>query len=195
MLKKLAYFLIRIYLQTKNSHVWIEHGGRVKLSSKFEGYNKIHKGAYFSGSLGFGSYIGNNSIVSGRIGKYCSIADNVVFLTKTHPVTTFVSTHPAFYSLKKQCGMTFVNEQKFDEEPCYKDESVSIIVGNDVYIGYGAIVIGPCEIGDGAVVAAGSLVTGDVEPFTIVGGGACKRNKKKIYRRTNIIYQEAGMVG
>lgn len=148
-------------------------------SSKFEGYNKVHNKAYFFGSLGYGSYIGSNSLVLGRIGRYCSIADNVVFLTKTHPITEFVSTHPAFYSLKRQCGMTFAKEQMFDEEPCYQGENVSIIVGNDVYIGYGAVIIGPCRIGDGAVVAAGSVVTKDIEPFTIVGGVPAKEIRKR----------------
>ena len=45
-----------------------------------------------------------------------------------------------------------------------------ITIGDDVWIGYGAIIYSGVRIGDGSVIAAGSVVIGDVEPFTIVGG-------------------------
>ncbi|MFA6133500.1 MAG: CatB-related O-acetyltransferase [Phycisphaerae bacterium] len=45
-----------------------------------------------------------------------------------------------------------------------------IVVGNDVWIGHGAIVLTPAQIGRGAIVAAGSVVTKDVPPYSIVGG-------------------------
>lgn len=50
------------------------------------------------------------------------------------------------------------------------DATATIRVGNDVWIGTNAIVIGQVAIGDGAVIAAGAVVRSDVEPYTIVGG-------------------------
>ena len=108
-----------------------------------------------------------------------SAVSNVTFLTKTHPISGFVSTHPIFYSLKKQCGITFASGQLFDEEPKLDGSKFSIIVGNDVYIGYGATIIGPAIIGDGAVVAANATVIGDVAPYTVVGGIPAKLIKQR----------------
>lgn len=53
------------------------------------------------------------------------------------------------------------------------------IVGNDVWIGHGAIIIGGVKIGDGSIIAAGSVVTKDVPPMTIVGGNPAKVIKKR----------------
>ena len=52
-------------------------------------------------------------------------------------------------------------------------------MGNDVYIGYGATIIGPAIIGDGAVVAANATVIGDVAPYTVVGGIPAKLIKQR----------------
>lgn len=174
MIRELAYLIIRLWIMIRSDHVSLHKGVHIRPESNFEGHNVIHRKAYFCGDMGFGSYIGSNSVVKGKIGRFCSISDNVFFLTKTHPVKGFVSSHPAFYSLKKQCGITFADRQLFDEEPTYQDEDQSIIVGNDVYIGFSAIIIGPVRIGDGAVIAAGAVVTKDVEPYSVVGGNPAK---------------------
>ena len=55
-----------------------------------------------------------------------------------------------------------------------------VIIGNDVWIGYGSTIMSGVKIGDGAVIAAGSLVVKDVDPYTIVGGNPAKMIKKKI---------------
>lgn len=177
--KKIVFFIIRIRKTLLGNHLRLEKGVRVKNNASLEGYNKLCKNSYLSGSLGFGSYIGENSVVIGKVGRFCSIASNVTFLTKTHPISGFVSTHPIFYSLKKQCGITFASEQLFDEEPKLDGSKFSIIVGNDVYIGYGATIIGPAIIGDGAVVAANATVIGDVAPYTVVGGIPAKLIKQR----------------
>ena len=54
------------------------------------------------------------------------------------------------------------------------------MIGNDVWIGYGSTIMSGVKIGDGAVIAAGSLVVKDVDPYTIVGGNPAKTIKKKI---------------
>lgn len=176
-LRELLYVLIMISNKLRSSHLKIEYRAKAAKNSVFEGYNKLSHHSYFSGELGYASYIGANSVVIGKIGRFCSIAESVQFLTLTHPTQSFVSTHPYFYSTKKQSGFSFTEKQLFDEEPCIPGSKYSIIVGNDVYIGFGAIIVGPCRIGDGAVIAAGAVVTRNVEPYSIVGGVPAKHIK------------------
>lgn len=178
-LKKLAYYLIGKYHMIKNKHVKIRPNSRVPYSSKFEGYNVICDNTYFRGEIGLCSYIGPDSLVVGRIGRFCSIARNVTFLESTHPTSKFVSSHPAFYSIAKQCGISFVKEQKFDEKPLLEGDIFPIDVGNDVYIGAGVTIIGPVKIGDGAVIAANATVTHNIEPYTIVAGTPAKVIRKR----------------
>lgn len=60
-----------------------------------------------------------------------------------------------------------------------RGDSVKTFVGNDVWIGHGAVILGGVHIGDGAIIAAGSVVTKDVEPCTIVGGNPAKFIKNR----------------
>ncbi len=183
-LRWLFSVLLNMYYKISIKNLKIGFCARIKRGSSFEGYNKISDKAYFSGKLGYASYVGENSVVIGLIGRYCSIAANVTFLDATHPIECFVSTHPAFYSLKKQVGMTFTDEQRFNERPTLLGEKCSIIVGNDVYIGFGATLIGPVRVGDGAVIAANSTVTHDVTPYSIVGGTPAKLIKMRFDEQT-----------
>jgi len=173
-LREMVYGFFMIIHKMKNKGLIIGFRAKASFDSQFEGNNKLANHSFFKGKMGFASYIGAKSIVVGKVGRYCSIADNVTFLTLTHPVKDFVSTHPCFYSLKKQSGFTYTNIQKFDEEPLLKDSSYSIEIGNDVYIGEGVTIIGPVRIGDGAVIAAGSVVTKNIMPFSIWGGVPAK---------------------
>ncbi len=59
------------------------------------------------------------------------------------------------------------------------DKSKTVIIENDVWIGAGSIILPGVFIGEGAVVAAGSIVTKDVEPFSIVGGNPAKLIKHR----------------
>lgn len=177
-LREICYWCIGLLFKIRSDHLTIKFRAKIAPGSRVEGYNKLSHHSFFSGELGFASYIGENSVVVGKIGRFCSIAGNVRFLTHTHPVRKFVSSYPAFYSTKAQCGFTFVDQQKFTETPLC-DGKHSIVVGNDVYIGNGATIIGPVTIGDGAVVAANATVTSDVQPFTIVGGTPAKVIRKR----------------
>ncbi len=92
-----------------------------------------------------------------------------------HPTKRFVSVHPAFYSTLKQCGFTYVSENKYSEYRWIDPENrITVMVGNDVWIGTGVRIMEGVKIGDGAIVAAGSVVTKDVEPYSIVGGVPAK---------------------
>jgi acetyltransferase-like isoleucine patch superfamily enzyme len=80
-----------------------------------------------------------------------------------HPLKHF-STSPLFYRKRNTFGVTAVREDLDFEE--YRP----VKVGNDVWIGARAMVMDGVSIGDGAVVAAGAVVTKDVEPYMVVGG-------------------------
>lgn len=148
---------------------------QLALNSVFEGQNVINNNSAFSGYMGWGSYMGCNSSIHGKVGRYCSIAGNVRTVLGAHPTSGFVSTHPMFFSMIKQNGKTYVTEQKFKEDK-YADEEKKyrIIIGNDVWIGEAAIIMSGVTVGDGAIIAAGAVVTKDVPPYAIVGGVPAK---------------------
>ncbi|MER0484188.1 CatB-related O-acetyltransferase [Streptomyces sp. Edi2] len=98
------------------------------------------------------------------IGKYCAIAAGTRFLMAgaEHP-TMGVSTYPF-----TMFGGRWA-EQTLDIVTAMPSRG-DTVVGNDVWFGYGATVMPGVRIGDGAIIAAGTVVTGDVPPYTIVGG-------------------------
>ena len=141
--------------------------------SRLEGCNFLDKNSILSDSvLGFASYIGHDTVLERTVvGRYTCIGPNVSIVTGVHPTSKFVSVHPAFFSLKKQTGFSYVEEQKFCEEKYVDAENeIYVKIGNDVWIGNGARVMSGVTIGDGAIIAAGAVVTKDVEPYAIVGG-------------------------
>lgn len=95
------------------------------------------------------------------IGSYCSIAQDVKFILDAEHSTKTVSSYP--FKVKLIHGDMFEASSKGD-----------IIVDDDVWIGYGATILSGVHIGQGAVVAAGAVVTSDVSPYAIVGGVPAK---------------------
>lgn len=102
------------------------------------------------------------------IGKYCAIASGTRFLMAgaEHP-TMGVSTYPftMFGGAWAESTLDLVTNM-----PSRGDT----VVGNDVWFGYGATVMPGMTIGNGAIVAAGAVVTADVPPYTIVGGNPAR---------------------
>ena len=179
--KKLQCHIYR--MRYYNKHVKLCAGCTIGgFNTIFEGYNRIGENSFFHGVLGYASYIGSNCSLNGKIGRYCSISSNVHSVMGTHPTSQYVSTHPAFFSMKKQCGFTYVDKQEFIESRYADDERHEVIIGNDVWIGYGATLLSGITIGDGAVVAAGAVVTKDVMPYSIVGGIPAKVIKYRFNR-------------
>lgn len=122
--------------------------------------------------IGRYTFIGRDCYLpNAKIGRFCSIGNNVHVVAETHP-SRFFSTHPAFYSTGKQCGITFVKENLFEER--LSVEGYSCIIGNDVWIGNDVRIIGGLRIGTGAIVGLGAVVTKDVPPYAIVGGVPAK---------------------
>jgi len=87
----------------------------------------------------------------------------------------YVSTSPLFYSIQNPFNTILVKRQLFDEyEYADKDNKIPVIIGNDVWIGYGVSIIEGVTIADGAVILANATVTKYVPPYAIVGGVPAK---------------------
>jgi acetyltransferase-like isoleucine patch superfamily enzyme len=98
------------------------------------------------------------------IGRYCSIAPGVICGETEHP-TDYLSTSPLQYGGQ---FTWFLGPRK--PEYRFKSSKQPPIIGNDVWIGANAQIMLGVTIGNGAIVAAGAIVTRDVPPYAIVGG-------------------------
>lgn len=158
-----CYFNIR-------RHCKISGQAYIKFPCQLSEFCAIGPKSHVSGTeIGYGSYIGMNCTFSRcKIGRYCCISANVRVIAGNHPIKDFVSYHPAFYSVNKQSGFSYVRENCFEEAKTI--DGYSCIIGNDVWIGDSAKILGGVRIGDGAMVAAGALVTKDIPPYAIVVG-------------------------
>ncbi len=98
------------------------------------------------------------------IGKFCSIACGAKFL--------FTSGNHTMKSLANYTFPIFFDEWGLDVKDICRawDNKGDTVVGNDVWIGYEAVVLSGVTIGDGAVIGARAVVTRDVPPYTVVGG-------------------------
>ena len=96
-----------------------------------------------------------------KIGNFCSIANGVTFVLSSEHNINLISTYP-FKVLYTKVA---------ESEALSKGD---IVVDDDVWIGYGATVLSGVHIGQGAVIAAGAIVTKDVEPYQIVAGVPAK---------------------
>jgi acetyltransferase-like isoleucine patch superfamily enzyme len=109
----------------------------------------------------FEGYVGNV-----EVGRYCSIAYGVNIGMFKHP-TDWLGTTTLQYLKGHVKGARPVETCPFEYEP-------TTFIGNDVWIGVGATLIDGVKVGDGAIVAAGAVVTKDVPPYAIVGGVPAK---------------------
>ena len=107
------------------------------------------------------------------IGKYCSIACGVKFIfTSANHTLKSLSTYP-FPLFWEEYGLN-----KMDVTQAW-DNKGDIVIGNDVWIGYEAVIMPGVHIGNGAIIGTRAVVTKDVEPYTIVGGIPAKPIKKR----------------
>ncbi|NDV73024.1 CatB-related O-acetyltransferase [Burkholderia cenocepacia] len=137
-------------------HAKIEVGYAVSLNeTSLEGGIKI--GAWTYSNEG-------TDIKHAVIGRYCSIAPRVTISPNRHP-TSWLSTHPAVLSRSY---------------PQYNDSiNRTVKIGNDVWIGTGAIVMAGVTIGDGAVIGSNTIVTSDVAEYDIVVGTPQRAMRKR----------------
>jgi len=159
-LKSLALKLVRKYFFNNV----IIRKGVIVVDSKMEEYvqlsnystvQKSNIGAYTS----VGRY---SNLTNVEIGKFCSIARNVTIGATQH-YKNHLSTH-AFSYIRL---FDFVKE----------DQKIAVTtrVGNDVWFGANCVVMPGVSVGDGAIIGASAVVTGDVEPYSIVVGIPAKK--------------------
>lgn len=112
------------------------------------------------------------------IGKFCSIACSAKFL--------FNSANHTMASLSTYPFPLFFDEWELEKTNVMDawDNKGDIVVGNDVWIGYEAVILAGVTIGDGAVIGARAVVTKDVPPYTVVGGVPAKPIKKRFNDET-----------
>lgn len=155
----------RFLLQRQLTGFHASYRSFASMSSRFSEGNRLHGTAVVAdSSLGRYSYVASGAFVHhADVGAFCSIGpDACVGGLGRHP-TRSLSTHPIFFSTKGQVTRSFVDEDCFDE-------FLRSSIGSDVWIGARAIVLDGIRVGDGAIVAAGAVVSRDVMPYSIVAG-------------------------
>ena len=107
------------------------------------------------------------------IGKFCSIACGAKFL--------FNSANHTMASLSTYPFPLFFEEWELEKKNVIEawDNKGDIIIGNDVWIGYEAVILAGVTIGDGAIIGTRAVVTKDVPPYSIVGGVPAKPIRKR----------------
>ena len=163
--KTLLYFLNTVDKQEK---VTISGFSRGLQNVIFEGKNAVPDRCNFSGiiKIGYATTLGHNNLLSGTIsiGKYCQLGADVALHANNHPISYMT---------------TYINQNLFNGELKQLKEENTITVGHDVWIGHGVIVLGNVTIGNGAILAAGSVVTKDVDAYAIVAGVPAKMIRKR----------------
>ena len=152
--------------------------GKCVINSTIHKTAKINSGCTIVDSvIGRYSYTCyDDEIVNCEIGQFCSISDEVVIGGAEHPLS-WVSTSPVFQDVRHSGP-----SKKFSE---HKYEGIKrTIIGNDVWIGRRAIIKAGINIGHGAVVGNGAVVTKDVPPYAVVAGVPAKIVKYRFKEET-----------
>jgi acetyltransferase-like isoleucine patch superfamily enzyme len=132
--------------------------------------------ARFHGPCDVGAFTyfnGQAEIFHASIGRYCSIAPDVIIGPGEHPIA-HLSTHPFAFG---GGGNRFKNCPAYDAIRATGGSTIKhprTVIGSDVWIGTRAYISQGVSIGHGSIIAAGAVVTKDVAPFSIVGGVPAK---------------------
>lgn len=176
-IKSLKEFAAQLLRSTKakaaHPHVVFEHNVAVGAGCHFGNNVRVYSDSRLSSAtVGDYSYIGGGAFIqSTTIGKFCSIGQDVRIGLAAHPVN-HISTYPGFYSQTASGSVRFVRNIEYEE---YSE----VCIGNDVWIGACAIIMGGVRIGHGAIVGAGAVVTKDVDPYAIVAGVPARVLRKR----------------
>lgn len=150
--------------------IWLAEG------SSLEEFCSL-KFASFEGpiSLGAWSYAVSGFIGNATIGRYCSFGEDVQIGRQSHPID-LVSTSPTFYRKVSEVSRTPQSEQ-IETTPFIRvglHQAQRTVIEHDVYVGHGAIILPGVRISTGVVVGAGSVVTKDLEPYSVYAGNPAR---------------------
>ena len=120
-------------------------------------------------SIGKCTYISPNTVIESNvsIGKYCSLAPNIYIAPGEHYIN-YLTTHPVMFDPYWRKILGIPEESHYTKKLAKYD--CNTVIGNDVWIGLNATIMRGVKIGDGAIIAAGAVVTKDVPAYAIVGG-------------------------
>ena len=162
MIRYLKGLLRNIFNPAVSLLAFIDDKSRVSKRGKVNRFAKI-----VNSEIGRYSYVGVRSwVIYAEVGDFCSIANDVNIGLAKHSLD-YLSTSPIFTEKKNGTGYSWV------EKSCFVP-SERTVIGNDVWIGYRAIIRGGVKVGNGAIVGAGAVVTKDVPAYAIVGGVPAK---------------------
>lgn len=143
----------------------IQYGAQICKKTELGKYSSIFRNTILiETKIGKYSYIQKNSrVYYATIGNFCSIAEQVIIGAANHRMDIPCAS-PYFDKSFDYLPKTF------DTVNVKMENIKGVIIGNDVWIGLRAVIIDGVKIGDGAIIAAGAVVTKDVEPYAVVGG-------------------------
>jgi acetyltransferase-like isoleucine patch superfamily enzyme len=164
----------------RQKNVILSKTTKLSLRTRFEGKTVINDKVNFADSMiGFGTYLAPNSILSlTKIGRYCSIAENVKLIVGKHPTKNMYLHILQFFSFKKQSVFSYVKEEKFEEIE-YTTDNYILEIGNDVCIGDGVKIFQGVEKGSCAIIDAGAVLTKTIKPYIINAGIPARVIKKR----------------
>lgn len=146
---------IRTFIMLNLMHPWIKRSGMVRINATTSIFSP-HKDISFGNRVQFGHGCQISCDIS--FGNDVLCAGNVAFIGKDDHRYDIVG-------------------KSIWESP--RGDKFKTIIGNDVWIGYGTIILSGVHIGNGSIIAAGSIVVHDVEPYSIYGGNPAKKIKNR----------------
>lgn len=153
--------LIQTYKLTKFQNKWKSlNSHNMTIPRSIFSLNKVFIGKMCYGNLNIQEF--GNSEEKLVIGNYISIADNVTFILGGNHQTTTISSYPIYSKL-----ITLSPELDARSKG-------PIVIEDEVWIGFSAIILSGVKIGRGAIIAAGSVVTKDIPAYAIAGGNPAK---------------------
>ena len=162
MLKYLLGLLKNLFNPAVSLFVKIDNQSCISRKAKVYGRVQV-----LNSTIGDYSYVGRDtSIIYAHVGKFCSIAGEVKVGLATHTLNK-LSTSPIFTESNNGTRHSWVSTSLVNP---FK----RVNMGNDVWIGERVMIMGGCTIGNGAVVAAGAIVTKDVPSYAVVAGVPAK---------------------
>jgi len=176
------------YLFKKIRKIYSYKKFKKKLFSKY--YIKVESQVSLNKSqiekIGKYTFIGKGTVLGPaleKVGSFCSFAPECIIGPNSHAIDR-ISTASCIYGYKNSEDFLKNNKSKnaFLEKKKLNDNKT--IIGNDVWIASRAIIMPGVQIGDGAIIGAGAIVTKDVEPYSIVVGNPAKKIKYRLPKDT-----------
>lgn len=168
--------------------IWLPAGGFWAVpTSSLEAPLRLQGGYKLATAASIGGFTYSWSFMTNvtSVGRYCSISGGITFGEMEHPVNWLSSssfTYDAGYMWQDIAfrANSLYTPAPLDPEP----KRMSIIIGNDVWIGKGAYIRGGVTIGDGAIIGANAVVTRDVPPYAVVAGNPGRIVKYRFDEKT-----------